>query len=83
MQITFVVSDKLRRAINHHHGRSGQATDKKLKAGFGVTAILGMMSFLRLYTKRKIKVGLGMGEAGRPRRSPKRPSPEQWRGVKT
>lgn len=32
VQITFVVSDKLRRAINHHHGRSGQATRQEVKS---------------------------------------------------
>ena len=32
LHILFAVSDKLRRAINHHHGRSGQATRQEVKS---------------------------------------------------
>jgi hypothetical protein len=32
LHILFAVSDKLRRAINHHHGKSGQATRQEVKS---------------------------------------------------
>ena len=32
LHILFAVSDKLRRAINHYHGKSGQATRQEVKS---------------------------------------------------
>jgi len=32
LHILFAVSDKLRKAINHHHGKSGQATRQEVKS---------------------------------------------------
>ena len=32
LHILFAVSDKLRRAINYHHGKSGQATRQEVKS---------------------------------------------------
>ena len=46
LHILFAVSDKLRRAINYHHGRSGQATRQEVKAGCGSTVTLGMTRYL-------------------------------------